>query len=302
LWAEVTRYQQHAITFLSEMGGFPYPWPHMTAVEGAGIIAGGMEYPMMTIMGDYNQRGEQALYSVTAHELAHMWIPMIVSADERRYSWLDEGNTVFSTSEAMIDFFPERYPHHEAQNEYTRVARSGNEGPMMLFSDQHASSQQFIIASYRKPAAVLLALRKVLGEDVFEEAWKAFINEWAFKQAYPWDFFKTFERISGEDLSWFWYSWYYTTWVMNQSIDEVEEVEYGTRIVIKDKGEVPMPVYLTVTYGDDHVDTFVIPVEEWLEGSRYAEIEIPVKGVRKVQIDSNRSFPDIDRQNMTWEW
>ncbi|MGM0739614.1 MAG: M1 family metallopeptidase, partial [Bacteroidota bacterium] len=101
LWSEVTAYQQHAITFLSEMTGFPYPWPHMTAVEGAGIIGGGMEYPMMTLMGDYNQRGAEALYSVTAHELAHMWVPMTVSTDERRYSWVDEGNTVFSTAEAV---------------------------------------------------------------------------------------------------------------------------------------------------------------------------------------------------------
>jgi hypothetical protein len=123
LWSEVTAYQQHAITFLSEMTGFPYPWPHMTAVEGAGIIGGGMEYPMMTLMGDYNLRGKEALYSVTAHELAHMWIPLIVSTDERRYSWLDEGNTVFSTSEAILDYHPHRNPHQMSQSSYLGAAR-----------------------------------------------------------------------------------------------------------------------------------------------------------------------------------
>ncbi len=40
-WAEVTRYQQHALTHISSHTDFAYPWPHMTAVEGGGIIGGG---------------------------------------------------------------------------------------------------------------------------------------------------------------------------------------------------------------------------------------------------------------------
>ncbi len=301
LWEDVTEYQQHAITFLSDMTGLPYPWPHMTAIEGSGIIGGGMEYPMMTIMGDYNDRGAEALYSVTAHELAHMWIPLIVSTDERRYSWLDEGNTVFSTAEAVMDFLPERRPHNQSRNAYTRAARSGNEGPMMRRSDYHYSTQQFIIASYRKPSAVLVALQKVLGEDMFWKAYREFISEWAFRQAYPWDFFRTFERVSGKDLGWFWYSWYYETWVLDQSVAEVEETGEGTRIVIRDKGDVPMPVYLTVTYDGDNKATYTIPVDVWLKGSRSEELVIPERDVRRVEIDSGRDLPDINRQNAVWE-
>jgi hypothetical protein len=124
-WREVTRYQQHAITFLSGFTGIPYPWPHMTAVEGSGIIGGGMEFPMMTLIGDYNVRGDSALYSVTAHELAHMWVPMMVSSDERRYSWLDEGHTTFHTAEAYMDFFP---GSTNPRDQPTRVPGPGRAG------------------------------------------------------------------------------------------------------------------------------------------------------------------------------
>ncbi len=302
LWAEVTAYQQHAITFLSKMTGYPYPWPHMTAVEGAGIIGGGMEYPMMTVMGDYNLRGEEALYGVTAHELAHMWIPLIVSTDERRYSWLDEGNTVFSTAEAILEYHPHRRPHRQAQLSYVSAARRGEEGPMMRRSDYHYSPDHFLIASYRKPATVLVALRKVLGEDTFWEAYRTFVNDWAFKQAYPWDFFRTFERISGRDLNWFWHSWYYETWVLNQTIESVEKVTDGTRILIRDEGEVPMPVFLTVTREDGAVSEHKIPVHTWLKGTRNAEIFLPYRDVRKVLIDAGEYFPDVNRNNMSWEW
>lgn len=300
LWAEVTAYQQHAITFLSKMTGFPYPWPHMTAVEGAGIIGGGMEYPMMTLMGDYNQRGAEALYSVTAHELAHMWVPMIVSTDERRYSWMDEGNIVFSTAEAVQAYDPKRDSHRRSRFSYISAARHGDEGPIMRRSDYHYTWEQFRLASYSKPAAVLAALRKVLGKEVFHEAYSQFINDWAFKQAYPRDFFRTFERVSGRDLGWFWYGWYYETWVLNQGIESVQAAEDGTLIVIRDEGEITMPVYIRVTRDEGTISEYEIPVDIWLEGKRRAEIDLPYDDVSKVEIDADETLPDIDRRNMIW--
>jgi hypothetical protein len=136
LWSEVARYSAHAIAFLLRFIDMPYPWPHMTAVEGGEIIGGGMEFPMMTIMGDYNQRGDSALYYVTAHELAHMWFPMIVSTDERRYTWMDEGNTTFNENMARMDFFPGRN-HHATTCTYLQIAGTDEEGEMMRRSAYH---------------------------------------------------------------------------------------------------------------------------------------------------------------------
>ncbi|MCH8939321.1 MAG: M1 family metallopeptidase, partial [Gemmatimonadetes bacterium] len=105
-WTQAARYAQHSIDFLSRFTGFPYPWPHMSAVEGGDIIGGGMEFPMMTLIGPYNGRSDSALYNVTAHELAHMWVPMIVGVDERRHAWMDEGTTTFNENQARMEFFP----------------------------------------------------------------------------------------------------------------------------------------------------------------------------------------------------
>ncbi|HEU4556412.1 MAG TPA: hypothetical protein VFS20_01140, partial [Longimicrobium sp.] len=61
-WRQAVRYAQQSITHHSRFTGIPYPYPHMTAVEGEGIIGGGMEYPMMTLIGAYTQAGDTALY------------------------------------------------------------------------------------------------------------------------------------------------------------------------------------------------------------------------------------------------
>ncbi|MEX0686398.1 MAG: M1 family metallopeptidase [Balneolales bacterium] len=301
LWEEVTKYQQHAITFLSGMTDFSYPWPHMTAVEGSNIIGGGMEFPMMTLMGDYNDRGAESLYSVTAHELAHMWIPMILSTDERRYSWLDEGNTTFSTNEALMEFYPGEDHHETSRQEYIRITQTDYEGEIMRWSNYHSLQAAFGIASYAKPGSVLAALRGILGEEVFDEAYQTFINEWAFKHPYPWDMFRVFETVSGEDLEWFWRSWYYETWLLDQAITEVKENGMATEIIIEDLGEVPMPVFITITLANGETIEHTIPVDIWLKGYRIASLVIEEQNIQRVEIDAKRNFPDVDTSNNIWE-
>ena len=299
-WKQMVRYEQHAITFLSEYTGIPYPWPHMTAVE-SGAMGGGMEYPMMTLIGHYNQqRSDSNLYHVTAHELSHMWQPMIVSSDERRHAWIDEGAATFYENQASKDFFPGVNFEVRDHLSYFEVARSGHEAEIMRWSYlQHFNA--YGVASYEKPASLLAALRGVLGEETFLRAYRTFLSEWAYKHPYPWDLFNTFERVSGRNLDWFWRSWYYETWTLDHAVASVEQMPEGTRIVIEDRGLVPMPVHLTITRSDGELIRREVPVETWLAGATTATITVPPgAAVTRVEIDREHSFPDIDRSNNAW--
>lgn len=303
LWQSQTEYAQHSITFLSDYMQTPYPWPHMSSVEGADIIGGGMEFPMMTIIGDYNSAGATRLYGVTAHELAHMWLPMIISTNERRYTWIDEGYTSFHTNEANIDYYgADRFDQTDVFGQYLQIAGSDFEGEIMRWSDYHYPGPAYGIASYPKPASVLYALRGVLGEDKFMEAHLELINRWSYKHPYPWDIFNTIEDVTGEDLSWFWRAWLYETWVLDQSIEEVTITDDKTLITIRDIGNVPMPVNLRLTYENGTIVDDNIPVTHWLNGFRTYQYEAPDNGtVIKVEIDPERLFPDADRSNNVWE-
>ncbi len=301
LWEDVTEYQQHSISFLSENTGLPYPWPHMTAVEGGGIIGGGMEYPMMTLMGDYNQRGDTALYNVTAHELAHMWVPMIVNVNERKFSWIDEGITTFNENDARMDYFPGRNHFLGDQDTYLRLARTEAEGPMMQDAGFHETATAFGIASYMKPATVLASLREILGEETFYRAFRTFIDEWAFKHPYPWDLFNTFERVSGRDLDWFWRSWFYETWTLDQAIASVQSDEGTTTVTIRDEGLAPMPVLLEASLENGEIIHRRVPVEVWLTGDRTTTVTFDTEApVTRLEIDPERRFPDIDRSDNIW--
>jgi hypothetical protein len=301
-WRNAAAFEQHSITFLSEYTGIPYPWPHMTAVEGEDIIGGGMEYPMMTLISAYTAGTDTALYDVTAHELAHMWVPLIVSVDERRYSWFDEGMTTFHEAQAHRDTFPATTPELSDRNAYLNLARTGNEGEVMRRSDFHYTSGAYGVASYPKPAVNFASLRALLGEATFNRAWRTFMQRWAWKHPYPWDFFNTVEEVSGQELDWFWRTWFYETWTLDQAVGSVTEGPGGVTIVIEDRGLAPMPARVTATREDGTAQTLELPVETWLEGRRTATITLPAaqSPVIRVEIDAENVFPDVDRDNNVW--
>jgi hypothetical protein len=301
-WVNAWRYAQHSIDYLSRWTGIPYPWPHMTAVEGGGLMGGGMEYPMMTLIGDYNERGDTALYAVTAHELAHMWVPMIVGNDERRFAWMDEGTTSFNENMAEAEFFPGSRTHEEDYLGYFEIAGSDFEGEIMRWSDFHSNPLAYSPASYGKPATNLWMLRSLLGEERFAEALQAYLARWAYKHPLPWDMFHTFEDVTGEDLEWFWRTWYYETWTLDQAVADVRLVEGGTQVTVRDLGLAPMPARLTLTLADGQKIDAEIPVTEWLQGTRSAEVVIRTPApVTRVEIDADRAFPDVNRANNVWE-
>lgn len=302
LWTDGAEFTRHAITALSETTGLAYPWPHMTSVEGGGIIGGGMEFPMMTIIGDYNGRPAQSLYAVIAHELAHMWVPMQVSNNERRYAWMDEGTTTFNEAQSKKDYYPGNDFEQSDFQSYLQITGTDLEGPIMRWSDYHYNGFAYGIASYPKPASMLVALRGVLGEETFQQAFESFLSRWRYRHPYPWDLFNTFEDVSGRDLDWFWRSWYFETWVLDQAVGNVQTTDNGTQIVIEDHGQAPMPTTVAITLADGTTLSREIPVETWLKGATQTTLTVDsASEVTKVVIDPEQKFPDANRINNSWE-
>ncbi|MDH3204975.1 MAG: M1 family metallopeptidase [Gemmatimonadota bacterium] len=303
LWAEEWLYAKQAIEFHSVYTGLPYPWPHMTSVEGEDIIEGGMEFPMMTLMSSYEGTDAQALYSVTAHELGHMWIPMIVGTNERRYAWMDEGSTDFLENESRMELWPGVDHRRVEARQYLEVAAGRQEQSLMRHSDYYEPGPGRSIASYRKPATLLVALREVIGSVLFQDAYKAFISEWAYKHPTPWDFFATFERFVGEDLDWFWSAFYYETWTVDHAVRSVGVAAGGGQtVVIEDRGNAPFPVHVRIRTSTGVSLQHDIGVEHWLAGNTTFEIEVPADAgrVTRVELDPTGFSPDVDRGNNFW--
>jgi hypothetical protein len=300
LWREGARYAQHSLAFHSRQTGLPYPYSHGTAVEGAGIIGGGMEHPMMTIIGGYDNGNAYGMYGVISHELAHNWLPMIVSIDERRRAWMDEGTTNFNTADAFADFFPDLPTGSGNFQGYTGLARTGYEGALMRFSDRLDSPGHYGVHGYSKPASLLISLRNLLGVETFNRAYQGYIRTWAYRLPKPWDFFNYFNAATGQDLDWFWQTWYYETWTLDQTIESVTVGRNGTEIVVRDVGDAAMPTRLTITLANGETLHREVPVTHWLSGKREATVTVDAgNDVTRGEIDPD--FPDVMGKNDFWD-
>lgn len=298
-WKRAAEFGQYSIEYLSDFL-WPYPWPHMSIVEG--LIGGGMEYPMITLIG--SDRDDYSLLSVTIHEIAHMWFPMLVGSNEKTYTWMDEGLTRFNQNGGLWDFFPDVDPWDPESpriGRYYRIAGSGHEVESMRHGDRYPlSGSARGIASYGKPALGLRAMQGIYGDEKFLAAYREYGRRWLYKHPTPYDLFNTFEDVLGEDLDWFWSSWIYETWTLDQAVTGVETGRDEVVVTVTDKGLIPMPVLLRVTYLDGRTEERKVPVDVWLEGRRQTAVAFPGGRVQKVEIDPENYLPDVDKKNNVW--
>ncbi|MBA3445891.1 MAG: M1 family metallopeptidase [Gemmatimonadales bacterium] len=296
-WNESARYSRHSVEFFSRYL-MPYPYAHMTAVDGPSSC-GGMEYPMMTCIG--GQWDTLGLYEVTTHEIGHMWFPMLVGSDEKRFAWMDEGLTQFNQSQAIADFFKGVDDEEINRRNYLGFAESGGEVELMRHGDRYPTYGSYGVAAYYKPATVLVALRGVLGEETYNKAFKEYGRRWLYKHPSPSDLFNTFEDVSGRDLDWFWRTWFYETWRLDQGIDTVSTAGDSLDIVVHNEGRAVMPVRLVVSRTDGRADSLTVPANAWFGGERRRTVRVAaLPAVKSIEIDPERDFPDVDRSNQVW--
>ncbi len=281
-----------------------YPWPQMTSMEGV-LDGGGMEYPMMTLMQPWADT--LSLAGDLMHETGHMWFPMQVGSSETRYPWMDEGFTQYDVAQGMRAIYGEPRAGGRAGDSepgqralYLQQARAGEDMPLMWPGDLFPQELYFIMY-YDKTAQVLAALRGVMGESAFHRAFREYGRRWIDKHPYPYDFFNTMSAAAGQDLSWFFTTWFYQPWPLDQAIASVDTRGDSTAITIEDRGLAPMPVKLAITRSDGRVEHVDIPVDVWLSGARRTTLRVPsAPAITKVEIDPDALFPDMDRTNQVW--
>jgi hypothetical protein len=298
LWKDAVKMSRFSIQEYSTRW-LHYPYPQISAVEGP---ISGMEYPMVAM----EARGDSAdeLYSVLTHEIGHMWFPMVVGSDERRYAWMDEGFNTFMNTFSEEDYW-KRDDRETRRNEIrtiTALDQGPTAQPIMTPANRYKTNENLGSLAYVKPSISLLALRsKVLGPEVFDTAFREYTRRWAFKHPQPADFFRTMESVSGRDLAWFWRGFFFTTAALDQSVESVTPNPDGSAdIALRSLGAAVMPVELEVAFEDGTKRAFKLPVEVWYGGDRYltrVEAATPIVSAR---VNPDGLFPDARPSNDAW--
>ena len=297
-WGRSSEYVKTSIENYSKRW-FEFPYP--TAINVAGNVSG-MEYPGIVFCGWKDKNSD--LWGVTDHEFGHTWFPMIVGSNERRYGWMDEGFNTFINMISADDFNNGEYaqPQMDGQSSANFLTQESTE-KVMLTPDA-MKERNIGINLYFKPGFSLMLLRKhIVGEKLFDFAFRKYVSNWAFKHPTPWDFFRSMENSTGEDLYWFWKGLFLENYKLDQAVTKVETK--GTKgtdtyITIENLDKMAMPIEVEITTQSGKIVRKNIPVEVWQSSSVYKFLSPTNEPVQMIVIDPEHAFPDHNVTNNKW--
>ncbi|GIM53835.1 M1 family metallopeptidase [Capnocytophaga cynodegmi] len=239
LWGEFsTKVVAHTLkTYSKYTLDFPYPKAVSISAEDQG-----MEYPMICwnhgrprLNGFTPMDVKFGMISVIIHEVGHNFFPMIVNSDERQWGWLDEGFNTFLqylTEQEYGKLYPQdiapykAFPSERGFPEQITNYMSGDPTYLEPIMSNPEEITQLGENAYSKPSAGLSILREtIMGEELFDFAFKTYVQRWKFKHPTPEDFFRTMSDASGIELDWFWRTWFYTTDYVDLGIKSVKQYQ-----------------------------------------------------------------------------
>ncbi len=245
------------IRFFEEFLGYRYPWKNYKQVCVSEFIVGGMENVSLTLLTDRTLHDEKAHAEfesepLVSHELAHQWFGDLVTTKDWGNIWLNESFATYLEAIYMghlkgkdrfvyelirfLDAYLREYSMRYSRPIVTRVYKY----PTEVF-DAH---------SYPKGALVLHTLRNIVGDEVFREILRRFLERYAYSCADTEDLRKVAEEVIGEDLEWF-----FDQYVYNAGHPELA-VKYSY-----DTEKKMLRISIRQTQKEDCWDVYRIPVD-----------------------------------------
>ncbi len=276
--------------FSTDLPGIPYPYPSMTVFNGAG----GMEYPM--IVNNSSVATESGTVHLTSHEIFHTYFPFYMGINEQKYAWMDEGWAVMIPFKFQSTNAHGYDPYARYVKAYENIAGAELEMPMITPSILLRSSA-YRAASYNRPSIAYQILLETLGEDLFKTALKEYINNWNGKHPTPFDFFNSFNKTTGQDLSWYWKPWFFEKGYPDLRIKKIENGEGVVRVLVEKVGNLPIPICLNIKTGEGNEIMVKRPASIWKDGATEVWVEHElVSPPRKITLGS-KYVPDVNKEN-----
>jgi aminopeptidase N len=212
--AKVFENTPEMIGFFEEKLGVKYPWPKYDQIVVRDFVSGAMENTtasifMENLLLDEREAIDSEWDYIIAHELFHQWFGDLVTTESWSNLTLNEAFANYSEylwneykygkDEASLKLVAEMEGYFaEAETKRENLIRFQYENNEDMF-DSH---------SYNKGGVILHMLRQKVGDAAFFKALNEYLIKNSFQSVEVHDLRLAFERITGEDLNWFFNQWF----------------------------------------------------------------------------------------------
>jgi aminopeptidase N len=183
----------------------PYPFGEYVVVVTDDDLEDPIEAQGMAIFGRNHVDGARTFERLVAHELAHQWFGNSLTIAEWRHIWLNEG---FATYAEWL------WSEESGGLSVTELARQWRrrleELPETLEIGDPGESHLFDERVYKRGALTLHALRLEVGDSVFFEVLRSWVDAYRHGVVSTEGFVAFVERVAGRSLSGFFSAWLYS--------------------------------------------------------------------------------------------
>jgi puromycin-sensitive aminopeptidase len=204
---------RHALDYFANYFGIPYPAAKLDLVAVPDFAFGAMEnlgcvtFRETALLVDESAAARSDLErvaDVVSHELAHMWFGDLVTMRWWEGIWLNEAFATFMGTKCVDAFRPdwERWVSFGMEREAALAvdglhATRPIEYPVGTPEDAEG---MFDVLTYQKGGSVLLMLEHFLGETVFRDGVRRYLDEHRYGNTVTSDLWDALETVSGEPV------------------------------------------------------------------------------------------------------
>lgn len=205
------------IEFFSNRLGVAYPWEKYSQVVVRDYVSGAMENTTAVIHGEFLNQTDRELLDknhedVISHELFHHWFGDYVTCESWSNLTLNEGFATYG------EYLWEEYKYgrdaadYHAYESMQGYFSSASRAPKHLIRHHFGEpDEMFDSHSYNKGGAIIHMLRKYLGDEAFFAGTKYYLEKNKFSSVEAHDLRLAFEKVTGEDLNWFFDQWFFSS-------------------------------------------------------------------------------------------
>lgn len=245
----VVYYTKKTIELLSNtFPAVPYPYPHVTVFDGLDQ----MEYPMM--VNDNPLESREETIELVTHEVAHMYMPFMIGANETEYAWMDEGWATYC-EHIFTHFIDTTLNDNYGMVRFRNFSGSEHIQSLNTLSNT-LSDEPYFINAYAKPGTMMHALEQTIGFESFRNLYREFIRTWSGKHPtqYDWmNFMRTRQPVNA-NLETFIDRWFYTFAYPDYKLTVQSLPKGSLELKIENVGLLPYPLVVEITYADKRVE------------------------------------------------
>jgi aminopeptidase N len=194
------RYSKEMFDFLEKEIGVKYPWEIYRQIPVSDFLYAGMENTSSTLFStlyvvDSIGFVDRSYTNVNAHELAHQWFGDLVTAQNGKEHWLQEGFATYYALLAEKDLYGDDYFYSKLYESAMQLKQASKTDTIPILSTKASS-----LTYYQKGAWALHVLRDGIGEKNFKKAVKNYLSKYAYKTVTTQNFFDEIKKVSNYDL------------------------------------------------------------------------------------------------------